>query len=51
MTDHIFTPEEIEYLYGSIEADREREEYQAFLAWLLSPETADYLEQRYGQSA
>lgn len=51
MTEHIFTQEEIEWLYGSIEADREREEYQAFLEWITSPETAEFLEQRYGQTA
>jgi uncharacterized protein YerC len=51
MTTYIFTQEEIEYLYDSIEADREHEEYQAFLAWLFSPATIEFFEQRYGQLA
>lgn len=36
MTTQQFTQDEIEYLWGSLEADREDEEYRAFVEWFYS---------------
>lgn len=36
MPNQPFTQEEIDYLYGSLEADKEREEDRLFVEWFYS---------------